>query len=133
LLVCAPSFFSKPVLALNRIEGLVYDPNRVPINDVYSVLRSTKTIFGGRFSFIGVSSGRFIIKVLPLGQKFLGETKEIEIVNTARFSSDIAYVDIYLRYDKRNNGIARKKAPEAIFIQIFRVMQKSFTKQAEKI
>ncbi len=125
LLVCTPGFFSKPVLALNRIEGLVYDPNRIPVNDVRvelldeveSILANTKTTSGGRFTFSGVSSGRFIVKVIPVGQNFLEETKDVEIVNATRLSSDTAYVDIYLRYDKRSSETLENRPAEAIFIQ----------------
>ena len=125
ILLCATCFFSKPALAINRIEGLVYDPNHAPVNDVRvelqddvgSTLSSTKTTSGGRFSFIGISSGRFIIKVIPLGQNFLEETKEVEIVSTRRGSSDTAYVDIYLRYDKRSSENSLDVPAEVIFVQ----------------
>lgn len=125
ILLCTPELFSKPVLAINRIEGLVYDPNRVAVNDVRvellddveSLVASTKTTAGGRFSFIGISSGRFIIKVVPLGKNFLVETKEVEVINSRRGSSDTAYVDIYLRYDRRTSESLDNRPAETIFVQ----------------
>jgi tetratricopeptide (TPR) repeat protein len=125
VLVCSPNFFSNCVLALNRIEGVVYDPERVPVNELRvelqdelgSLLQSTRTSAGGRFSFQGISQGRFIVKIIPIGKNFLEETKEVEIVNPTRFSSDTAYVEIVLRYDKRSSEILPDRPAEAIFVQ----------------
>jgi Putative Zn-dependent protease, contains TPR repeats len=125
LLVFAPQLFSKPALAVNRIEGVVYDPDRVPVNDLRvelqdelgSLLQSSRTSAGGRFSFVGMSQGHFVIKIIPIGKNFLEETKDVEIVNVTRFSSDTAYVEIVLRYDKRSSEILPDRPAEAIFVQ----------------
>lgn len=121
----ASNILSKPVLAINRIEGMVYDPNRVPVNNVRvelldevgSTLTSTRTTSGGRFSFVGVSSGSFLVKVIPMGLNLLEETKEVSVYSSRRGSSDTAYVDIYLRYDKRGNENLQNRPAEAVFVQ----------------
>jgi len=123
--ICGLIFLSTSGYALNRIEGTVYDPERVPVNDLRvelqdelgSLLQSTRTSAGGRFTFQGMSQGHFIIKVIPIGKNFLEETKDVEIVNMTRFSSDIAYVEIILRYDKRNTQPTPSGPAEAIFVQ----------------
>jgi len=124
VLLGVPQAFSKPAV-VNRIEGTVYDPERLPVNDLRvelqdelgSMLQSTRTSAGGRFSFTGISSGHFIVKVIPIGKNFLEESKDVEIVNLTRFSSDVAYVEIILRYDRRSTDILPEGPAEAIFVQ----------------
>ncbi|HEX8564090.1 MAG TPA: tetratricopeptide repeat protein [Pyrinomonadaceae bacterium] len=126
MIFCVPNSFSKSGLVLNRIEGLVFDPNRNPVNDVRvelldevgSQISNTQTRAGGRFSFIGVTPGRFLLRVIPMGKNFLEETKEVEVYSSRRGSSDTAYVDIYLRYDKRAaTENLQDRHPETIFVQ----------------
>ena len=110
---------------INRIEGQVYDPNRRPVenvyvellNDVDSVIARTKTTAGGRFTFAGMPPGRFIIKVLPFAAGLLEQTQEVQITNTSNTRNDTAYVDIYLRYDKRNRVSANETSREVVFVQ----------------
>ncbi len=124
MLVCVPNFFSKSVSAFNRIEGRVYDPNRNPVsnadvelyNTVGSFIAHTKTDYSGRFTFVGMSSGRFSIKVLVLQSNLMEQSQDVEIVNLTRISSDTAYVDFYLRYNKRENAIT-PTSPDSIFVQ----------------
>lgn len=125
-IVISPSVFSRPVFAINRIEGVVYDPNRVPVNDVRvelqnevgSLLTTTITRSGGRFTFVGVSSGRFLIHSIAIGKDFLEETTSVEVANFGRAtSSDTAYVEVYLRYDKRSSDRPVTGRAEALFVQ----------------
>lgn len=110
---------------VNRIEGQVYDPNRVPVadafiellNEVDTLLSRTKTNSTGRFSFIGVSSGRFRIKVLPLGKNLMTDIQDVEVVNPYGRATDVVYVDFYLRYDKRTLNNIRNKPAESVFVQ----------------
>lgn len=114
---------SNPSLA-NRIEGRVYDENRNPItdanvelmDDVGSLIGHTKTMSGGRFSFYGVSSGRFNIRVLAPSLNLLPQTQSIEIISLRANSSDTAYAEFYLKYDKRNSDLFLA-SPDAIFVQ----------------
>ena len=109
---------------LNRIEGQVYDPNRRPvqnlhvelINEVDSVIQRTKTNASGRFSFVGVPPGRLTVRVLTFGTNFMEQTQEIEIIKT-RNNNDVNYVDINLRYDKRNRGPEVDVPTGVIFVQ----------------
>lgn len=117
--------FPKSFVALNRIEGRVYDPDRAPVDDVYvellndvsSVLERSKTTSGGRFVFSGMPAGRYTIKVLPLGTNLLEQTQEVLITNLTRSSNDTSYIDIYLRYDKRHREPAVETNREVIFVQ----------------
>ncbi len=112
--ICLPNLFSKPIKIINRIEGQVYDQNRVAVPDAFvelqnavgQLLSRTKTNYAGRFSFIGVSSGRFTIKVLPLGKDLLEQEQEIE-VNNQNQRSDTVFIDFYLRFDKRASNNLR--------------------------
>jgi hypothetical protein len=97
----------------NSISGFVFDSaSRNPVsevyvellNDLYTTLRRVKTDGTGRFSFTGLSSGTFIIKVSPYGTNYLEETQSATIVNNTvggSTSSDSVYLDIYLKLDKR--------------------------------
>jgi len=117
--------FPKSSVFINRIEGVVYDPNRMPVenayvellNDVDSVISRTRTNAAGRFSFSGMPPGRFIVKVLPLGTNLMEQTQEVQIANTTRTSSDTAYIDFYLRYDKRSSGGTNETSREVVFVQ----------------
>ena len=99
----------------NTISGFVFTPDRRPIsqvpvevmNEVYQVLQRTRTDGSGRFFFAGLSSGKFIVKVLPFGTNFEEQSQEVEIINIPRAggsTSDQAYKDFYLR--------AKKTGPE---------------------
>ena len=110
---------------INRIEGQVYSPTRIPIenvyvellNDVDSVIARTKTNGAGHFTFIGMSTGRFNIKVLPYGTNFLEQTQEVQVTNVGKTSNDTEYVDIYLRYDKRSAAAGTTMPHEVLFAQ----------------
>ena len=109
---------------LNRIEGQVYDPNHRPVQNLYvellnevdSVIQRTKTDMSGRFSFRGVPPGRLMVRVLTFGTNFMEQTQEVEIVKT-RSNNDVNYIDITLRYDKRNRGPEVVMPPGVIFVQ----------------
>ena len=110
---------------INRIEGQVYDPNHRPVENAYvellsefdSILGRTKTNSSGRFTFSGMPSGRFVVKVLPFGTNLLEQTQEVVITNLTRVANDTAYLEIILRYDKRSSEAAIEKNPGVIFVQ----------------
>src|SRR5262245_53510399 len=99
---------------VNRIEGVVYDPHRMPVekayvellNDVDSVIDRTRTNSAGRFTFSGMPPGRYAVKVLPLGTNLMEQTQEVNITDITRIRNDTTYIDINLRYDKRNRESA---------------------------
>lgn len=109
---------------INRIEGQVYDLSHNPVDNVYvellnsvdSVLTRTTTNSSGRFFFIGMPSGRYTVRVLPLGKGFLEETQDLEIDNQLA-KSDTVFVDIYLRPDKKASAPRIEGTPEVIFVQ----------------
>lgn len=111
-------------MLVNRIEGRVYDENRNPIvdanvelmDDVGGMLSHTRSTSGGRFSFFGVSSGRFKIKVLAPRSNLVPQTQDVEVVNLRANGSDTVYVDFYLRFDKRRGEVILG-TPDAIFVQ----------------
>ena len=125
LFACLPNVFCKTVNILNKIEGQVYDQNRVPVSDMYvellndveSLIARTKTSSTGRFSFSGVSSGRFKVRVLSSGKNFLQQTQDVDVVNLRSTSSDIVFVEFYLRFDKSASEALQKNLPDAIFVQ----------------
>jgi len=124
LFVSSASIFSKSLSVINRIEGQVYDQNRVPVenanvellNEVDSLLSRTRTNSAGRFSFLGVSGGRFRIRVLPLGKNLIEQTQEVE-VNNQLSRSDTVFVDFYLRPYRRASSTLPERPAEAIFVQ----------------
>jgi tetratricopeptide (TPR) repeat protein len=114
---------SSPVV--NRIEGTVWDPNRRPVRDLYVELQNenyfaiarARTDSGGRFSFTGISSGRFNVRVLTSGTNYLEYTESVDLLQVVRGGSDAAYLEIYLKFDKSkvNSGLA--EITDAIFVQ----------------
>ena len=80
-----------PAAAQNRntITGFVFTSDRRPVpnvyvelsNEVYQVLQRTRTDGSGRYFFSRLSSGRFIVKVLPLGTNLEEQSQEVELIN----------------------------------------------------
>jgi tetratricopeptide (TPR) repeat protein len=109
---------------INRIDGIVWDPNHRPVPDVYVELQNEmymtlsrlRTTSSGRFSFTVSNPGNYVVKVLASGTNYMDASEAVEIVNVAQRSSDSAYVDIYLKFDKRkiNTGAG---ITEAVFVQ----------------
>src|SRR5688572_30840705 len=70
----------------NTVTGFVFTPERRPVsnvpveltNEVYQVLQRTRTDGSGRYFFVGLSSGRFFVKVMPLGTNFEEQSQEVE-------------------------------------------------------
>jgi hypothetical protein len=116
---------SDPPALLNRISGQVFDQSHNPVpdidvellNEVDSILARTRTNGSGSFSFLGVSSGHFQVRVVPLRTGLIGETKDVEVTPLYAGGSDSVYVDFYLRYDKRTAPPIPKGPGEAVFVQ----------------
>lgn len=120
------SFHNESFALINRIEGQVYDQHRNPVpevnvqllNEVDSLISYTKTNYVGRFTFAGISTGRFKVKVLPLGKGLLEQSQDVEILAGIRpTSSDTAYVEFFLHPDKKAADTLPQAPPEAIFVQ----------------
>ena len=110
---------------INRIEGIVWDPGRRPVSDVYvelqnenySTISRTRTDSTGRFSFVGIPSGRYNVKVLTTGTNYLEYTESVELVSVLRGGSDSVNLDIYLKIDKRKFNSGFNGITEVVFVQ----------------
>lgn len=110
---------------LNRIEGTVYNSEHRPLENVYVELKNdmnspagqTRTNSSGRFTFTGMPGGRYLVKAMPLGTNFMEQTQEVFVTNLRRNTSDVAYIDFYLQYNKRSDESANAQKPEVIFVQ----------------
>jgi tetratricopeptide (TPR) repeat protein len=132
LSILSISAFSSPISdgisrsnVVNRIEGIVWDPNKRPVSDVYVELQNEmymslnrmRTTGSGRFSFTVANPGNYYVKVLASGTNFLDAMEPVEIVNLSERSSDYQNVDIYLKYDKRKIDTGGIGITEAVFVQ----------------
>ena len=110
---------------INRIEGIVWDPYRRPVSDIYvelenenySTISKMRTDSTGRFSFTGVAGGHYNIKVLTTGTNYLEYTEGIDLVNVVRGGSDAVYLDVYLKFDKRKFNRGFNGLTEVVFVQ----------------
>ena len=110
---------------INRIEGIVWDPNRRPVSDIYvelqnenySTVSRVRTDSTGRFSFFGYPSGHYNIKVLTSGTNYLEHTEGVDLVGVVRGGSESVNLDIYLEFDKGkiNSGFAG--ITDVVFVQ----------------
>ena len=121
LFICL-AFFTPLILGQqtrnsSSISGFVFDQQRNPIaqipvelmNDVNSVIRRTKTDGSGRFFFPNLSTGRFTVKVLPLGTNLEEQTQDVELTGVGALGrpiSDFQQIEFHLR--------ARKSGPNAV-------------------
>ena len=109
----------------NRIEGIVWDPNRRPVPDIYvelqnenySTISRTRTDSTGRFTFNGIPAGRYNIKVLTSGTNYEEATESIELVDVVRGGSDTIYPEIHLKIDKRKLPTGIGAMSGAVFLQ----------------
>ena len=110
----------------NIITGYVFSPDRRPvaqapvevINEVNQVVGRTRTDGSGRYTLAGLSAGRYVVRVLPLGTNLEEQTQEVEIVNIARpggVSSDQVFKDFYLQARRTDTAAAGKA--ESVFAQ----------------
>ncbi|HEY8560387.1 MAG TPA: tetratricopeptide repeat protein [Pyrinomonadaceae bacterium] len=115
---------------VNRIEGIVWSPERQPVADIYVELLNDsfssagriRTGSSGRFSFTGIPAARYTVKVLTSGSVYSEYSENIDLVTfTSRqsglSSSDAVYLDIYLKYDKRKANIGVGGTTGAVFVQ----------------
>jgi Flp pilus assembly protein TadD len=111
----------------NRITGHVFVEARQPVPDiyvelmdeVYTTIDRTRTNGSGFYSFQGLSTGNFKLKVLPYGTDFEEQTRDITIYNisvVAGGGASSEQVDFYLK--KRGNIVTGPfAAPGTVFAQ----------------
>ncbi len=108
----------------SSINGFVFDSERRPIprvrielmDELGRVLHRVVSDGSGRYTFRGLSSGRFAVKVLPLGTSYDAQTKDVEIAGvgvTGRSLADNVQLDFYLQMDRRKENAVN----EVIFAQ----------------
>jgi tetratricopeptide (TPR) repeat protein len=114
----------------NSINGHVYDAqNRAPVGNLYVELLDSLGISlargrvdsTGRFFFGGLRSGTYNVKVVTAGTNYLETIQEVRLVSlptaSGRLSSDVAYVDVYLRLDPRRVSTGSGGAATVVFAQ----------------
>jgi tetratricopeptide (TPR) repeat protein len=114
LFMLVAAFAAAAAAQNNTIYGHVFDAqNRMPVGDLYVELQDQLGISvmrgrldsSGRFTFRGLRSGTFNVKVITLGTNYQETVQQVQLVSlptmSGRLSSDTAYVDIYLRIDPR--------------------------------
>ncbi len=115
-------------VAANRISGFIFDQNRVPISNVYVELQNelnqyiarVRTDGSGRYIFVGMSRGTYIINVLAAGTNYVEQSIRVQVVNFgARDSgigeSDDVTQDFYLQLRKKPSTV--NFSPGVIFAQ----------------
>lgn len=115
----------------NRIGGHVFDRNRRPVaqldvqlqNDLGQTIQQTRTSNSGRYEFVGLSQGAFLVRVLTHGTNFVSQTERVDIINfgsstpgsgTAITGSQYMPLDFTLSTEA---GRAERGAPGAVFVQ----------------
>src|SRR5688572_16968798 len=115
----------------NSVSGHVFGADRRPLSDMNvellddlsRTISRSRTNASGRYSFFGLTSGRFRVRVLPLGTDYEEQEQDLEIVNFARtggvgdtrilgHSNEIR--DFYLVPRRVPTGLA---APATVFAQ----------------
>lgn len=125
LLGLSMSAYGSSTASINRIDGMVFDPGRNPvenarvelITETSSTFGSVRTSSSGRFAFVGMNPGRYTIHVMPFGTNLMEHSEEVLISNITRFASDSEFVSIYLQVDKRIVTPVPDSPAEAIFVQ----------------
>jgi Flp pilus assembly protein TadD len=128
LIIAAASVFAQA--QNNSVTGGVYDAqSRMPVGDLYiELLDSLGLTLGrsrvdssGRFTFRGLRSGTFQIKVITFGTNYKEEVQDFRLTSfplgNGRMSTDAAYVDIYLKLDPRKINIDNGGAATVVFVQ----------------
>jgi len=109
----------------NVIEGTVYDPNRNPVPDLWVELQNDfSTTYGrvrtgasGRYTFSGLGSGRYVIKVYTTGTPFEEQSESVEVVSLVQNSSNTIYQDVVLHYRRGMANAGIVQVTEAVFVQ----------------
>lgn len=115
---------------VNRIEGIVWSPERQPVPDIYvellndsfSTAGRVRTSSSGRFSFMGMPAARYTVRVLTGGSIYSEHAENIDLVaytnkQSGVSGSDSVYLDIYLKYDKRKVNVGVTGTTAAVFVQ----------------
>jgi tetratricopeptide (TPR) repeat protein len=80
-------FFSQNISAASTIQGFIYDKQRnyLPdidvelLNDLYQMVKRTRSDSSGRYQFDGLSDGRYTIRVLAFRYDYIDQEVPLEI------------------------------------------------------
>jgi Tfp pilus assembly protein PilF len=111
----------------NSISGVVFGESRTPVVDTYvqlldelgTTISQTRTNGSGRYAFYGLSSGRFKIKVFPVGTDYMEQIQEVLLSPVSAVpgsGADNQQIDFYLRLREGANR-GPFGVPGAIFAQ----------------
>lgn len=113
----------------NVIYGRVVGPSRQAVSDAYielldevgSTINRTKADSSGRFTFSGLSDGRYKIKVLPYTGEYMQQVQEVVLYSVSAVAgsgSDQQHIDITLRASETANASPfAAAAPSVVFAQ----------------
>ena len=99
----------------NSISGLIFGESRTPLADTYVqlldelglVITQTRTNGSGRYAFHGLPSGRFKIKVFPVGTDYQEQIQEVLLSPVSAIpgsGGDNQQIDFYLRLREGANA-----------------------------
>ena len=111
----------------NSISGVVFGESRTPVVDTYvqlldengTTITQTRTNGSGRFTFYGLSNGRFKVKVFPVGTDYMEQVQEVQLTPVSVLpgsGADNQTIDFYLRLREGANR-GPFAVPGAIFVQ----------------
>jgi Tfp pilus assembly protein PilF len=116
-----------PSQGRNSISGLVFGESRTPLENTYvelldelgTTIIQTRTNGSGRYAFYGLSSGRFKIRVFPVGTDYIEQTQEVLLSPVSAIpgsGGDNQQIDFYLRLREGANA-GPFFVPGAVFAQ----------------
>ena len=111
----------------NSISGLIFGESRTPLENAYvelldelgTTIIQTRTNGSGRYAFYGLSSGRFKIRVFPVGTDYMEQTQEVLLSPVSAIpgsGGDNQQIDFYLRLREGANA-GPFSVPGAVFAQ----------------
>lgn len=111
----------------NSISGIVFGESRTPLENAYvelldelgTTIIQSRTNGSGRYSFYGLSSGRFKIRVFPVGTDYMEQTQEVLLSPVSAIpgsGGDNQQIDFYLRLREGVNA-GPFSVPSAVFAQ----------------
>jgi len=111
----------------NSISGIVFGESRTPLENAYvelldelgTTIIQSRTNGSGRYSFYGLSSGRFKIRVFPVGTDYMEQTQEVLLSPVSAIpgsGGDNQQLDFYLRLREGANA-GPFSVPGAVFAQ----------------
>jgi Flp pilus assembly protein TadD len=111
----------------NSISGHVFNPSRLPLdniyvellNDFYSTVGQVKTDGSGRFYFPGLPDGNYKVRVKPYGTDYMEETRDVQLATVSIIAGGGAVseqVDFYLKV-RADANLGPLGAPGVVFAQ----------------